>query len=188
MKLNTHLKNLLDEDKTHQVIEAITDAAPSFQKDIFSIDKQIKQLYAKQLLEKIEKEEYVKEKNIITEAIREIIDQLPEHLELRKEPEKPIGDNDQKPSLWKRLGNVGLIIGILAGIVEFIGVPIRDLFPKSEDDSSTPTKIMISTGDNSPPIEAGGDVNVSYGNTTPMKEENNSSTPIETPKTRTKGK
>ena len=87
MKLNTHLKNLLDEDKTHQVIEAITDAAPSFQKDILSIDKQIKQLDAKQLLEKIEEEEYTNEKNIIDKAIREIIDQLPEHLELRKEPE-----------------------------------------------------------------------------------------------------
>ncbi len=76
-----------------------------------------------------------------------------------------------KPSdLWKKLGYVGLLIGILAGVVKIVEYFQKPSSPtpteqtKAKPDSlATPPNISTS-GDQSPAINApGGDVQINYG-------------------------
>jgi hypothetical protein len=81
-----------------------------------------------------------------------------------------------KPDLWKRLGYIGLIVGILAGvvkIVEYFQKP--DVAPateqaKAKTDSLPPAPTMQTSGKQSPIINApGGNVTISYGSEEPEK-------------------
>lgn len=81
-----------------------------------------------------------------------------------------------KPDLWKKLGYIGLIVGILAGvvkIVEYFQKPAEQ--DKTEQtqtrtDSLPPAPTMQTSGKQSPIIYApDGNVTISYGNDEPEK-------------------
>jgi hypothetical protein len=81
-----------------------------------------------------------------------------------------------KGRLWKILGSVAILVGIAAGIAEFSGYSLRDLFggtePEVEQPAADTTSTTIKTeGDQSPAIQSDGDVNINFGDTPPKSKE-----------------
>ncbi len=133
--------------------------------------------------------DYLLEKNKVIDALLLMVDGIPvealeEHLPENLVPIYSESGKDEhlttfqklsnvepasKPSdLWKKLGYVGLIIGILAGTVKIVEyfqkspAPIEKTATKP-DSLATPPNISTS-GDKSPAINApGGDVQINYG-------------------------
>jgi len=122
----------------------------------------------------ISQDEYSIEDNRINKALLLLIDDLPYDLfenQARILPAAPQAPPPKTPSndFWKKLGYVGLIVGILAGvvkIVEYFQKP-SDIIKAEKtttkpDSLATPPNISTS-GDQSPAINApGGDVQINY--------------------------
>ncbi len=125
--------------------------------------------------------DYLLEKNKVTDALLGLVGELPDgviEVELStsvgvtgSHPDTTTDTPHSKPSdFWKKLGYVGLIIGVLAGvvkIVEYFQKP--DVTPATEQykvnpDSLPPAPTMQTSGKQSPVINApGGEVHINYG-------------------------
>lgn len=101
----------------------------------------------------------------------------------------PAGEKvSNKTVWWKWVGYAALVIGILAGIAEFSGYSLKDLFqqesvtppgettdsgtsadslnqnvPAKETKPAPPSEVIKTSGDQSPAIKSDGDVQINYG-------------------------
>ncbi|MBC7775349.1 MAG: hypothetical protein H7246_07920 [Phycisphaerae bacterium] len=120
--------------------------------------------------------DYLLEKNKVIDALLLIVDQIPVealegHLPENLVPIYSESEPSSKPSdLWKKLGYVGLIIGILAGVVKIVEyfqkpaatIPVEQSQMKPDSLATSPN--ISTSGDQSPAINApGGDVQINYG-------------------------
>lgn len=195
--MRQNLEDLLIQGKTKQVINKLLEYTKSTEntdihQEIIKISARYKE-YEKQRMGNLTSNENL---NI---SLNQIQDTLLTIIQKTFSDNPEITDaaiNSTKPKfdLWKVLGSVAIIIGIIAGIAEFSGYSLRDIMtkPSTETPSNTnpdeqePTQntdkakpanpaqqdINISTeGEQSPAIHSDGDVDINYGNSKPAKKD-----------------